>query len=274
MSPLRHARPLIGAALLLLCLATPGVAIAQEAQASQDIVVTAQNRKALNDFVAALADAGPTGQVARWKQLCPAVVGIPPREADFIVARIGDVARSVRVDARSAGCRPTTLILVTMDAHGLAAEFARRYPVTLRTDGRGKLRRFVETGLPVRWLSVTDPCPGGCALPNSRLVLPTHPTFQTMVVIVDARQIAGFSLGELADYLALVALANPPLAASKPSDSILAMFQGPHPADRRFALTAGDQAFLDGLYRSAENLGENAQRGAIATHIKRERRRR
>lgn len=257
-------------ALALLACGLLGAARPQQAEPGQDIVVTAQTRKALSDFVAALSDTGPTGQIARWKEFCPTVLGIRPEEADFMVARLDAIAESVRLHAKAPGCRPTTLILFANDAPGLAAEFVRRYPITLRSDGRGKLKRFARSSQAVRWLSVTDPCPDGCALTNSNIVRPTNPAFQTMLIIVDARQIAGFTLGELTDYLAMIALGNPPLSAARPAGSILAMFAGPHPAGRRFALTGGDRAFLAGLYAAPTNLDANAQRSAIATHMKRD----
>jgi hypothetical protein len=262
------------ALFLPLLLATLGAAPLQQSQDGQDIVVTAQTRKALTDFVAALADTGPTGQIARWKTLCPIVAGIEPAEAEFMVGRIGAVAESVRLHADAPGCRPTTLILFTNDAAALAREFARVYPVTLRTDGRAKLKRFVASGQPIRWLSVTDPCGDGCSLPNSHIVRPTNPSFRAMIIIVDARQIAGYSVGELSDYLALVALGNPPLVAPRPRDSILSMFVEPRAAGTRFTLTPADRSFLAGLYRAPTNMDAEAQRSAIATHMQRERKKR
>jgi hypothetical protein len=265
---------LIRTLLVPLALAALGAAPPQDAPSDQNIVVTAQTQKALRDFTEALSDTGPTGQIGRWKEFCPAVIGIQPEEAEFMVGRIGAVAESIGLHADSPGCRPRTLILFTTDATALASEFARHYPITLRTDGRGKLKRFVASALPIRWLSVTDPCGIGCTLPNSHIVMSTNPAFQAMIVIVDAKQIAEFNLGELSDYLAVIALSNPPLAAARPRDSILSMFAGPHPADRRFTLTGTDRSFLAGLYRSPTGMAADAQRGAIVTHMKRDRKKR
>jgi hypothetical protein len=158
------------------------------------------------------------------------------------------------------------LIVVTNDASGLATRFARAYPVTLRTDGRARLNLFAATSRPVRWLSVTDL--GGGVLPNSRLTLATDPHFKAMIVIVDARQIAGFSLGEISDYVAMVALANPRLAATRQPESILSMFDRARPEGGGFSLTRNDRSFLDGLYRSNPTLSAQSQRGAIERHMR------
>ena len=82
--------------LLPLLLATLGAGLPQQVPTDPDIVVTAQTRKALGDFVAALSDTGPTGQIGRWLEFCPAVIGIQPAEAEFMVGRIG-AARSSRI---------------------------------------------------------------------------------------------------------------------------------------------------------------------------------
>lgn len=234
---------------------------------SPDIVIRGSQERALRDFVTSVAEAGRSGQLARWnREICPTIIGIDQVQADFMALRIGAVAAPLELSAHTSGCRTTMLIVVTADAAGLGHDLARAYPVTLRTDGQAKLNLFAATSRPVRWLSVTDL--GGGALPNSRIIQATNPEFQAMIVIVDARQIGGYSLGELSDYVAMVALANPRLAATREQSSILSMFDRPRPSDGPFALTRNDRSFLTGLYRSNPNLSAGSQRGSIERHMR------
>jgi hypothetical protein len=256
---------------LLLPLLLGAAAPQQSAPNGQEIVVTAQNPATVREFVTAVSDPGPTGQLGRWSQFCPGVSGVGDAQAALIVERLKAASRSVRVDTGGAHCRPTTLILFSNEAPQLAAEFAHRLPVTLRTDGQPRLHRFAVSRLPVRWVTVTDPCGGEhCAVPFSLFTKGTRPTFLVMIVIVDGTKIHGYGLDEVTDYLAAVALGNPPMASSQPRESILSMFEVPHPADRRFALTDADRAYLTGLYLTPTDAGASAQRSAIASHMRRD----
>ena len=236
-----------------------------------EIVVQGQQERALRTFVEAMANPGRSQQLGRWdREICPAVLGVDQPQADYIAARIAQHAAPLGLRSRSGGCSTTMLIVFSNEAQALATSFARDYPVTLGSDGRARLGRFVASRAPVRWISVTELCPFGCALPNSRLSLATHPAFRAMILIVDARRIQGFGIGELADYVALVALGNPPLSGARPETSILSMFERPRPEGYRFELTRNDRAFLAGLYRARANAPGSEQRSSIARRMRRD----
>jgi len=256
------------AALLLAGSAGTGAAQSTPpAETDPDIVIRGQQEQALRAFIASVAEAGRSGQLGRWdREICPAIIGIDQAQADFMARRIAELAASLELRTRASNCQTTMLIVVTHDATGLARHFARTYPITLRTDGRAKLNLFAATSRPVRWLSVTDL--GGGVLPNSRITMATHPEFQAMIVIVDAAQIGGYSLGELSDYVAMVALANPRVTATREQQSILSMFDRARPADGPFALTRDDRSFLAGLYRSNPHLSARSQRASIERHMR------
>ena len=235
-----------------------------------DIVVRAQQEDAIREFVASVTEAGRSGQLGRWSgEICPSVIGIDRSQADFMTLRIGEVAAPLELRVRTRNCSTSMLIIVTNEAARFATHFARLYPITLRADGQAKLNLFAHTGRPVRWISVTDLCGVGCSQPNTRILRATHPEFRAMLVIVDARQIGGFSLGEVSDYVAMVALANPRPGA-RDQASILSMFDRPRPADGPFALTQTDRSFLVGLYRSNPHQSAGAQRASIETHMRRD----
>ena len=237
-----------------------------------DIVVRGRLRNALQNFVASLTQTGPTEQIARWKDdICPALFGMDSAQADFMGRRIEALANSVRLRTRHSNCATTMMIVVTPDAAGFARELARQLPVTLRTDGFSRLKRFVSSTKPVRWLSVTDECGGGCSLPNSRLTMATRPTFRAMLVIVDAHRIGGINLGELSDYVAMVALSNPPADVRARSSSILSMNEESRVPGTHYQLTDYDRSFLSGLYGSAIDGSGREQRSSIVRRMKRDR---
>jgi hypothetical protein len=257
----------------LLALASLPVLAAAQAPppvaTNPEIVVRAQQEQALRAFVEAMANPGRSQQLGRWdREICPAVLGVDQAQADYVAGRIALHAAPLGLRARSAGCSTTMLIVVTNEAQALASAFARDYPVTLGSDGRARLGRFAASRAPVRWISVTELCPFGCSLPNSRLSLATHPAFRAMILIVDGRQIGGFGLGELADYVSLVALGNPPLSGTRPETSILSMFERARPEGYRFELTNNDRSFLAGLYRSRANAPASEQRASIARRMR------
>ncbi|NJD31965.1 MAG: hypothetical protein FIB04_08775 [Gammaproteobacteria bacterium] len=259
-------------ALSLMVLAGPCRAIdaTESSQTLEGIVVTGRRDEALRRFVESLAQTGPTGQLARWNHaICTAIVGIEPAQAERMAQRIADVARSIGLIRASSLCRPSMLVIVVPDPGEVAAQLAGKYPVRLAHDGRWRLKRFVETNQPVRWLALTDPCggAGGCALPNSHIVLSTKPTFTAIVVIVDAGRLPGYSLGEVSDYLSLVALSNPPSERQPPTDSILSMFDRPRPPGARYELTQYDRAFLAGLYKVSLELNGRSQQTSIVSRM-------
>lgn len=235
------------------------------------IVITGRAKAVLRSFVEALTQSGPTDQIARWKDvICPAVIGIDPAQAEFVAQRIIETGRSVGLRPGRSSCLTTMAIIVTTDPAGFTNELAREYPVTLRTDGSARLKAFLADTSAVRWLSVTNECGEACVLPNSRLTKATKPAFQAMIVIVDARAIVGVSLGELSDYVALVALSNPPANARAAPRSILSMFGRPRVSGVPYALTDYDRAFLAGLYGVALDSGAQAQRSSIASRMRKE----
>ena len=257
------------AGLAAAAVAAPSAAEPAPNSSEQEIVVIGRHEEALRNFVEVMTDPQRYGQIARWyTQVCPTIIGIDPAQADFVARRIGEIAASLDLRARTDGCLTTMLIIVSSNASDLATAFAQRYPITLRTDGRARLKRFVSSTLPIRWLSVTDPCGGGCSLPNSRLTKITNPAFQAMIVIVDAQQIGDFTLGEISDYVSLVALGNPPLTGRRPSSSILSMFDRDRSPGIRYQLTDNDRSLLEGIYRSRGNGSGQEQRGSILRHMR------
>ena len=87
------------------------------------------------------------------------------------------------------------------------------------------------------------------------------------VVIVDVDEVSGLSVRQLADYVAMVSLAQiNPEADTNAYASILNVFDDP---DASAGLTDWDQAYLAGLYAAERDaVNRNAGRAEIANSIR------
>lgn len=197
------------------------------------------------------------------------MLGIDPLEARFIEQRIGELARTVRLRAGGSNCLTTMAVVITPDPKAFIDDLLRNYPITLRTDGWDRLKRFIESTRPVRWISATDECGFSCGLRGSRIRRDTRPSLAAMIVVVDAGQLKGVSLGELSDYVALVALSNPNDRPNAHPNSILALFDDPRAPDASFELTDFDRSFLVALYHAPIDRSANAQRAMMKNEMKR-----
>jgi hypothetical protein len=163
--------------------------------------------------------------------------------------------------------------------------------------GGDALEDFVETDRPVRWWQVAVPvdsetgaratrlagdcngseCAGGVigfaprtnVFAASRLRTQFVDNLMRAVVIVDVDQVRDVSILQLADYIAMVSLAQiDPDADTRGYASILNVFDDP---EGSASLTNWDLAFLGGLYSAERNAAAQiARRGEIVDAIHRE----
>jgi hypothetical protein len=272
--------------LLFASIANIGLAAAEDpAPAASDTVVVVGQRteEAIRSFIDELA-ATPRGvdQLSRWDwRICPGVAGLRPHHAQFVIDRMAQRAFDVGLRVGEPGCRANVLIIVSMDPDTIAEQifegnrralgyYSERGQSTL---GREPLREFVASDAPVRWWHVSHEYTQAGELVEetmmgeapmivrhggpSLLRRGTHHNLTGALIIVDGRRISdGFDLGALADYLAMVTLAQiDPAAETQGLSTILNLFGQP---DAPRALTEWDVGYLRGLY--ATNIDDNGQR--------------
>lgn len=277
MTPVMFAFRCLAAAVLA------GISLAAAAQTTgqapaspkeeQEIRIVGQRLKdALRKRVTANTQTGPSDQIAFWdRQICPRVHGLDKAQADFIVARIAAVAKSVKLRTGKSSCATMLDIVVMPRPQPLARAIAEAFP-DRSSKVRAALQRFAESpDEAARWISLTNECGRGCSLPNSRIEKATRPTLQAMVILIEADRLAGVTIGQLSDFIALVALTNPPMGPGT-SESILSLFGG-EGADRPAGMTRTDEIFLTALYASPEGASAAAQRASIVSRMERELRR-
>jgi len=248
-------------------------------------VVRARTDEEVDRFVHALTQAQRGRQIARWNDpICPKVIGLEPANAAFVIARIGAVARTVGIRVAQGRCRGNIVIVVAGDSDDFTAALLRRYPRLFRGP-RANLATPDEVARllrprPVRWFAASvvgnadgAPITDGVnrISSGSRLSEPTVENSTLAFIIVDANKLQGLVWRQLAEYLALVALARPAMDASYDSTTLLSIFQlrdagGQGPRQ----LTPWDRSLLRGLYRSNARLSAARQRASIAAQMEQE----
>ena len=261
---------LLGALLLA---APPALAQPASENPSEPITITGQKLKEmLRNFVNSVTQVGPTDQLAHWdREICPRILGLDEAQTEYVFQRMSHVAREVRVKTSKRGCPTMLTIVVTRDTSTIARVIAGDFPSD-NIQVRNWLRKFVEAPGPARWISLVNECGGGCTLPNTRLSKATKPKLQAMVILVDSTRLKRVTIGQLADYLSLVALTNPPVDAPQDRRSILGLFSGKD-GEAAGELTNVDLSLLISLYGIREEFGVEQQRGSMVTRMAKELRR-
>lgn len=267
----RTAGAIVGSLLLLLA-----PAAAQEPSTTVDeveiIATDPKSEKAISGFVSTTSVKSGTGQMGRWdKEVCLSVTGLKPEYADFIAERISTEARQVGLVIGAPGCKPDLIVIATDNAEQLLALSVKANQRAFLDDqwtiqeGRGKLNELIASDSPVRWWFVAKRVlSDGSAYEQGALVqsmdwgktgASVRADFDHVFVILDVSRIRTVRFAALADYIAMVSLAQTsPEAEFAGVPTILRLF-----ADREAGLepavgmTDWDRAFLKALYEAPRN---------------------
>jgi hypothetical protein len=289
-------------ALILAIAASPAFAQEQAVppQSSarlEDVVVEGRQLEALvREFVTDVSQPANNRGLARWNRpICVGAVNLRNEVGQYVVDRISDLARELEVEAGEPGCRPNILIVAAVDGAALATALVEDRPrnFDLRhngTDAGTRAFRNFRTGdQPVRWWQISMPInsdngeravrlPGDEQPPRirvfsaSRLRTQIRDDLVRSVIIVDVDRLGGASLVQLADYLALVALAQVDGEADTSEyPTILNLFADPATAPE--GLTDWDRSYLTALYEHDQlRINRNSQVRAVAEAVTRDRR--
>lgn len=269
----------------------------------EEVTVTGRSLDTLiRDFVDEVAEPNRNRGLARWRgTVCVGVVNLKADAAQYLADRISTVAEDMGLRPGPPGCRPNLLIMATDEPSGLARNLVVQHYDNFRLGASGTdrgisaLRDFQETERPVRWwqqtmlidsqtgqraLRIPGDCQGNCSsvldsapvinvFAASRVTTQfVNDIFRTMVII-DVNRIGGLTAQQLADYIAMVGLAQiDPDADTSRYSSILNVMQDPQAAD---GLTSWDITYLQGLYAAERNrVNVSADRDAILRSIRAE----
>lgn len=275
----------------------------------EDVVIDGRRLEAAAEaYVDQVAAPANRRGLARWDEgVCVGVANLQPELAQYVADRVSDVVRSVGLRAHEPPCHPSVLIIAISDASRFTEAFVAQRPRLFRVGGTGmdrgsaELRDFINEDRPVRWWHVSIPVdsetgdvmvrlPGYIAGSGaaggredtaqqyapitavhaaSRLTTQSVDVLKRVFIIVDVDRLDGASPEQLADYLALVALAQiDPDGDTGRFDTILNLFDDPSSAPA--GLTGWDRAYLDGLYAAGSEthrINQRAQVQAVADAI-------
>lgn len=251
----------------------------------EDVTVVGRSLTDLiRGFTTEVAEPNRFRGLARWdSRICVSAVNLRVDTAQYIVDRVSTIAEDVGLEAGEPGCTPNLVIVATDDGGALARQLVSERRRAFRMGGsgmdRGKvaLEDFQATDRPVRWWQMSLPidsqtgqrafripgeCRNACSTVNdyapviaiagaSRLRTQIVDNIIRSIVIVDINDVAGLSTQQLADYIALVSLAQiDPDADTRAYSSILNVFQDREAVSE---LTSWDRAYLSGLYEAERN---------------------
>jgi hypothetical protein len=270
--------------------------------------VTVEGRRLdsmIETFVNEVAAPNRRRGIARWDHsVCVGTANLRPDVAQGLIDRVSIIAEGVGLRTGEPGCAANIVVIATDQPNLLAQEMVRQNHRVLRVGGSGMdrggaaLNRFVETTAPVRWWQVSFPIdtdsgqiatriPGECANACasafdyapvivvhsvSRMSSQIVDNLVRSFVILDVNQVDKVSGQQLADYVAMVSLAQiDPDADTSGYTSILNVFDDPEATP---GLAQWDLAYLEGLY-DAERTRKNLRSGRmeIASSIGRAHRR-
>ncbi|HYD27491.1 hypothetical protein [Brevundimonas sp.] len=253
----------------------------------EDVTITGRSlERMIGDFVAEVAEPNRGRRLARWdRSICVGVANLRAETAQYIVDRVSTVAGDIGLRAGTPGCTPNLLVVATADGDAAARALVTESRRAFRMGGAGMdrgmaaLTDFQETDRPVRWWQVAMPTDSETGMRATRLsgdcqafecnawdgnamgyapVLSISSAsrlntqivdniFRT-VVVVDVDEVSDLTVQQLADYIAMVSLAQiDPDADTGRYATILNVFDD---AANTPGLTNWDLAYLGGLYQA------------------------
>ena len=250
------------------------------------------------DFVTSHGAPARLGQLARWQEpVCPIAVGLTPAQDALVAERVKTLAASVGApQARRPGrCKPNIEILFTDQPQSLLDLVAKKRGELLgfRYAAQEKAVRAMTAPIQAWYLTATvagsggsidapasigsgssldlefSHMPGGCA--GSAFTDCLRSDFANILVVADANALSGRKIGAVADYIALISLAQFKAAKTcSAPPSLLDMFT-PSCAGRGVAdAPAGlDLGYLKALYRGGNALRLWLQKSLIAERMAR-----
>ena len=220
--------------------------------------------------------------LARWNEpICPFVDGLLEEQSKFVMARLSAIATSAGARLGPEHCRPNFYVVATAEPDQFLKKWYARDPKMFNhLHGRAPLKNFLTTPRPVRvWynrdfasgdglpamdqpLQLAGGTPGTGATAtaeNTYPVIALHTPGGTrlawdgvqnlslVIAVIDTTRIKNLSVGQLADYVGMVGLAEVHLDAQVGAPSILQLFNAAGDSSPH-SLSSWDEAFLKSVY--------------------------
>lgn len=288
----------LGLIALLAALQTAPVPAQDESRVGDVVVNGRPLDDMVNDFVSEISRPASRRGLARWHQkVCVGVVNLPATHAQYMVDRISQVAAEVGLEPGEPGCSPRVIIIATDDGAALATSLVGGVGVdfnlgTHQTDaGSRALRDFQTPDRAVRWWHTSLPVdsetgqtairlPGQAGIDGqpsapvinvfaaSRVNSQIRDDLVRVVIVIDVTKLENTSFEQLADYVALISLAQIDAdAQTQGYDTIMNLFNGSGAPTR---LTEWDMGYLEALYSThPQRINPNALTSSVASDVAR-----
>jgi len=237
----------------------------------------------VDHFVTAEVFQAPGESIMRWNTpVCPSVVGLPRMFDDYIQGRILDVARAANAPAAGKHCRADLYVIATYDPKLFLQKLWAQVPhAHVSRNGLPGMERVLRSPRPVYvWFNSElhcriDSMSGGksadmsavyfgggggavdttspyfCGGGGSRLSYSSVNAIRSALVLVDMNRMTRVTTRELADYVAMVGLADlRPNAKAGTAPTILRLFGDPEQPPQ--GLSVWDQALLYSIYSTRQ----------------------
>ena len=257
---------------------------AQSAQVSPDTVTIQARRERelkqqISQFVYGVATSYMHDSLERWNTpMCPLVAGLPRDRGEFVLARVSQIARDAHVPLGTEHCRPNLYIVISDGPDHLLERWSRRDKQMFNIcNGMGYVNEFMHSRQPIRayynakfssgdgnrdpssldleGLHFDFSATGGCVAAGSGDTNLSYGAVQqltSVIIVVDSRRISNINMGQLADYVAMVGLAQVRLSPDTgTAPTILSIFRDQEPHVQ--GLSPWDAAFLQGLYSTSQS---------------------
>ena len=301
--------PLLRISVALAWLAAWAPAAGAQSLPTESVTVNGQKlapEDKLQDFVRSYAaHSGFAAKMARWKAgICPIVAGLPEAHSKFVIERVRQVANQVGAPVAAAGCKSNIDIVFTLHPQVLLDGIRKKNRVLLGYHEAGEEEQLATVSHPVQaWYTTqTVDLQGSTSIDDKlrnhggfyidspmgplypQIFVPDAPAVHVtgshlgdglaselfhVVITIDLARVQGQTVGALADYVAMLSLAQTlSFEACAPVLSITNLVsQGCDDGLKAESVTANDLAYLQALYRIDPRGSFAQQEGDLAYQI-------
>jgi hypothetical protein len=289
----RPVRLAFAAVLTLLTLPLPAASqdkkplTGNDAAPPETVIVTGKkppDQKTLDDVVRAFVDAHAKyspkiDQLTRWvNPVCPEVRNLPAGYSDFITKRIKAIAASVGAPTKEP-CKLNIEIIFSADPQAILDKVAASDPRLLGYHFVHDADKSAKVTQPIQAWYVTstsnametfidDPYKGAPSGElGSHFSHGLYSVFNHALIIVNTDRVAGYPIGPVADYIAMLALSQSQAPDNcNDLDSILD-YMSANCAQKPESLTVADKTYLEGLYHMGKWDIGSLQKSSVSEHM-------
>jgi hypothetical protein len=220
------------------------------------------DREMSQGYVESLGMGPADQQIARWEMpICVSVLVDSEPIAAQMEVRFRAIAEQVGVKVLRGKCTPNVMIILSENASSTVAQLTRRSLISMSGVPRDKRHLMTDEEAPIRWwynflVTSRDAHLRFENFSSSNIQTNTFRQLTRAIVVIDVPLVTGRAVDSLADYVALVTLAEMwPDKEPRTVGSILDLFnEEPSPdlgsgGESAPRLSAFDRRFLCELYR-------------------------